>query len=66
MRYIMIVFVAMLFLSACGSGDVETKQNIRTTTTGQELLDLKKAHDAGAINDEQYEKQRKAILDRDG
>lgn len=33
-------------------------------TTGEELSDLKQAHDAGAINDEEYEKLRKGLLER--
>jgi hypothetical protein len=31
-------------------------------TLGQELIDLKKAKDAGVINDAEYEKQRARLL----
>lgn len=53
-------------LVACSGGGAktETTSNIRTTTTGQELMDLKKAYDAGAITSEEYEEQRKEILER--
>jgi len=66
MRILIVIFSAFFFLSACGGGGskVETQQEFRTTTTGQELLDLKKARDAGAISNEEYEKQRTKILKR--
>jgi hypothetical protein len=51
-------------LTACGGGDSAVKSEITTTTTGQQLTDLKKALDAGAINQSEYETQRKKILDK--
>jgi hypothetical protein len=49
-------------LVGCGGGgaDVET----RSTTTGQELLDLQKAKESGVISEAEYNKQRSAILNR--
>jgi hypothetical protein len=44
-----------------GGGSTKT---VVEKTTGEELSDLKQARDAGAINDEEYEKLRKALLDR--
>jgi len=60
-----ILFMAFL-VTACGGGgaDIESKQNIKTTTTGQELIDLKQALDSGAISKEEYEEQREIILER--
>ena len=55
------VIALMATMTACGSGDV--KSDISTTTKGQQLLDLKKALDAGAINQQEYEKARKKILE---
>jgi len=43
-----------------GRGHVATNQ----PTKGQELLDLKKAHDSGALNDAEYEAQRNHILSK--
>lgn len=62
-----VVIAAPLLLAACSGGgaDVETKSSIRTTTTGQELLDLKNAYDAGALTKDEYEDEREKILDRD-
>ena len=50
-------------LSACslGGGD-ETTVQTRSTTTGQELMDLKAAYDRGIITERQYEQQREKLL----
>jgi hypothetical protein len=52
-------------LTACGGGGSESKTDVKveTTTKGQRLTDLKKALDAGAISQEEYEKERKKILE---
>jgi hypothetical protein len=52
-------------LVACGGGGADIKSEVTTTTVGQQLLDLKKALDAGAITQKEYERERKKILDRD-
>ncbi len=52
-------------LSACGGGGADVKSEISTTTTGQQLIDLKKAYDSGAISQSEYERERKKILNRD-
>ncbi len=51
-------------VAACGGGGAEVKSEVSTTTTGQQLIDLKKALDAGAINQQEYEKERKKILEK--
>ncbi len=43
-----------------GSKEVTTTR----ATRGQELIDLKKARDQGAITAEEYEAKRRQILDR--
>ena len=50
-------------MSGCGGADVRTQTT--TTTTGQELMDLKKAYDTGVISEKEYERKREEILDRD-
>lgn len=60
-----IVLLAFVFLPGCGGGGASMKSDLTTVSKGQELLDLKKALDAGAISPAEYEKQRKKILDRD-
>lgn len=57
-------------LSACGGGGsksetkTESRMTVETTTKGQRLTDLKKALDKGAISPEEYEKERKKILEQ--
>jgi hypothetical protein len=57
------------FTGCCGSpGDGgkggTAEVTVKKHTTGQELIDLQKAHENGAISDEEYEKQKEAILKR--
>jgi hypothetical protein len=59
----MLLVAGSLALAGCGGGDTTVKAE--TTTTGQELMDLKKAYEAGAISKDEYEEQREKILDRD-
>jgi PBP1b-binding outer membrane lipoprotein LpoB len=35
-----------------------------TTTTGQQLMDLQKAYESGAISKEQYDKMKQDIIDK--
>lgn len=51
-------------LSACGGGGADSSTTVTTTTVGQQLTDLKKALDAGAISQNEYESQRKKILNQ--
>ncbi len=67
-RIILTTIVGLLIsfsVSGCflGKGEDNEKTSIRATTKGQELIDLQKAWDKGIITTEEYEKQRKKILD---
>ena len=53
--------LATLGLSSCGS---TSETRVDSTTTGQELTDLKKAYDEGVITKSEYERKRKDILKR--
>ncbi len=48
---------------AIGGGDGKDKQAIEPTK-GQELIDLKKARDQGAISEEEYQSQKSQIMHR--
>jgi hypothetical protein len=48
--------------AGCGRGG-EARIEARTTTLGQELKDLKEAHDAGIISDKEYEKKKDELMD---
>jgi hypothetical protein len=54
--------LAALGISACGGGGAEVRSEIHTTTKGQQLLDLKKAYDSGAMTKEEYERERQRVL----
>jgi hypothetical protein len=64
------VTAMVVFLGACcggGTTNVEVpKSTVVTTTTGQQLTDLQKAFDSGAITKEEYDKMRKDIIDKSG
>jgi hypothetical protein len=49
-------------VAGCGGGSAEVKSVTTTTTTGQQLIDLKKALDAGAITQDQFDKEKARIL----
>jgi hypothetical protein len=47
----------------CGGGGAKVESDISTTTRGQQLMDLKKALDSGAINQKEYEALRKKVIE---
>jgi uncharacterized lipoprotein len=58
----LVILVACLAgLSGCGTSQ---QLKVSSQTVGQELIDLKKAYDSGALTEKEYNKQREAILDR--
>jgi hypothetical protein len=60
-----VVFLALTFVTGCswqvgGGHKMQTLQ----PTTGQQLIDLQKAKDTGAITDSEYQAQRAKVLGR--
>jgi len=52
---------SIAMLAGCGGNEV-----VRPTvnvSVGQQLIDLKKAHAAGALSDKEYERQRRQLID---
>jgi hypothetical protein len=52
----------LLLSSGCGGGGAETRTTVSTTTIGQQLSDLKKAYDTGAISEDEYNRLREKII----
>ena len=65
-----IVMLALVaFLTGCcgGSKTVEqTPVNVQTKTTGEQLMDLQKAYESGAITEQQYNKMKQEIIEKSG
>jgi uncharacterized membrane protein len=71
---VVLAVVVMLALGAslsgcCWGGKTvkETKTspvNVETKSTGEQLMDLQKAHESGAISDAEYKKMRQNIIDK--
>lgn len=59
----LVILVMALNLAGCGGGDAVTQTTNKTTTTGQELIDLDKAHKQGILSDKEYEEAREKILE---
>ena len=55
------VIIAAILLCGCGSS-APARPRVEVTI-GQQLIELKEAHDAGALNDKEYERQRKKLID---
>ena len=56
-----LILLAALVGGCCGGGGSQVQNTTKTTTLGQELTDLKRAYDAGAITEEQYNKMKQDI-----
>lgn len=60
-----VIATMALVMLVAGCGGTDVRNQTTATTTGQELLDLKKAYDTGVITEKEYKRKRKEILDRD-
>jgi hypothetical protein len=58
-----IPFVATALLGACSSATTDVLPPTISVSIGQQLIDLKKAKESGAISDQQYQAQVKRVVD---
>jgi len=57
-----LMLLVTLGLTGCGGGDATMEA--RSTTTGQELMDLDAAYKQGIITEKEYESKKKEIMKR--
>ena len=61
-RHWIMATLLFLVLTACSATDIFDTGYSAESTIGQELIDLKKAYDAGIITEGEYERARADIL----
>jgi hypothetical protein len=54
--------LAALVLAGCG-GTTEVVQPVVNVSVGQQLIDLKRARDAGALTDAEFQRQKEQLID---
>jgi len=55
--------VALCALAACSSARTEVMPPTVNVSIGQQLIDLKKARDSGAMSQKEYEQQTRKLID---
>ena len=50
-------------LAAAGCSEREVLQPTVSVSVGQQLIDLKKARDSGAVSERDYERQKEQLID---
>ena len=59
---VLAAIISAVTITGCAMGNKGTVYYTRTTTVGQELLDLQQAKDKNALTEEEYEKAKADIL----
>jgi len=58
-----IAFAALVLVAACSSTDTQVLPPTINVSIGQQLIDLKKAKESGAITEQEYQAQVKRVVD---
>lgn len=61
----LLFIVAALFAGCCGGSKTTKIETMTPTkTVGEQMIDLQKARDTGAISEDEYKKAKQDILDK--
>ena len=60
-----VMAVMLVVLAGCGGGGAKVHSEVTTVTIGQQLIDLKKALDTGAMTKDEYDRQRTKVLEKE-
>jgi len=63
MGVIAFAFMTVMLLAACSSAKTEVMPPHVNVSIGQQLIDLKKAKESGAISEKEYQAQVKRVID---
>ena len=67
-KRITMAFICTIFLCAtlisCGGGGAKVESTVTTQTLGQQLIDLDKAYKEGVITEKEYNKAKKALMEK--
>jgi hypothetical protein len=61
LRFTLAALMTVAMLSGCSSTEVVAPTV--SVSVGQQLIDLKKARDTGALSENDYQRHRKALID---
>ena len=59
-----VVLAGALAIAGCGGGGADVKTTTTTVSVGQQLIDLKKARDAGSISQSEYDRLKRDLINR--
>jgi hypothetical protein len=62
MRGLATAIASIALFAACSGGGAEVRQTFSSVSQGQELVDLKRALDQGAINQHEYDRLRAKVM----
>ena len=72
MSAVVLASILAISMGGCCGGSKEVKEvqqtpvQVQTKTTGEQLMDLQKAYESGAINEKQYNQMKQEIIEKSG
>jgi len=63
MRTLILCVLMSAGIGLAGCASTEVVPPMVNVSVGQQLVDLKHAHDNGALSDDEYQRQRKQLID---